>query len=303
MMFLPQHLAILVPTKDRPDKMRELLQSIKAQNIQLNQVVVVATGQDIRFLQKEFPNLPIDYHHVETRGQIFQRSYGIKQLKKEIKLVCLLDDDHYLLPGALQTMLAFWNQEPRHGAICFNIMDEPPFRWNFFKSIFGMTATKPGRVTRAGFNTRVTHVEKNIKTEWVMGGATVWRREILDENPYEEWDKGFPENEDIYFSFPLGKKYSFVVCAAARAEHRRVTFESLKTAEFGETQIRRRFGLVRRYPFFSIPFAYWGSAGVILENFLRGTKSFDAGYFRIGVGNLKGVFKQLSYDIFSKSPQ
>lgn len=292
-MFSAEQIAVLAPTKDRPEKMREMLGSIRQQEAKPAQVVIVATGQNIGFLAQEFSDLPIDYHHTHIRGQINQRTLGIQKLRPQIELVCLMDDDHYLHPGALQTMLDFWNQNPNHGAVCFNIMNEPPFRWNFFKFIFGMTANGPGRVTRAGFNTRITHVSKNIPTKWVSGGATVWRRSILNENPYVEWDSGFPENEDLYFSFPLSQKYSYAVCAAALAEHRRITMAELKTVEFGATQIRRRFKLVRRHPYFSVPLAYWASVGQTAENFLRALLNRDAGYFKIGVGNLKGLVQEL----------
>lgn len=298
-MFSAEQLAVLVPTKDRPEKMREMLGSIRQQEVKPAQVVIVATGQDISFLAGEFKDLPIDYHHTNIRGQINQRTLGIQKLKPQIELVCLMDDDHYLCLGALQTMLDFWNRHPGHGAVCFNVINEPPFRWNFFKFIFGMTANSPGQVTRAGFNTRITHVSENLPTKWVSGGAVVWRRSILDENPYVEWDSGFPENEDVYFSFPLGKKYSYAVCSEAKAEHRRTTMAELKTAEFGATQIRRRFKLVRKYPYFSVPLAYWASVGQTAENFLRGILNRDAGYFRIGRGNIRGLL----YEIFSKSPQ
>lgn len=292
-MFSADQLAVLVPTKDRPDKMREMLGSIQQQNVRPAQIVIVATGQNIEFLAGEFSELPIDYHHTTIRGQINQRTLGIQKLLPQIRLVCLMDDDHTLCPGALQTMLSFWNREPQHGAVCFNVVNEPPFRWNFFKFIFSMTANGPGRVTRAGFNTRITHVSENIPTKWVSGGATVWRRSILDENPYQEWDSGFPENEDLYFSFPLSQKYSYAVCAGALAEHRRTTMEELKTAEFGATQIRRRFKLVRKDPYFSVPMAYWAGLGQTSENFLRGFLNRDAGYFRIGAGNIRGILGEI----------
>lgn len=164
-----------------------------------------------------------------------------------------------------------------------------------------MTGTGPGQVTRAGCPTRVTHVSKNIQTCWVMGGATTWRKEILDRHPYEEWDVGFPENEDVYFSFPLSAQYSFMVCAEAKAEHRRI-LDTFKTMELGETEIRRRLKLVKKNPYFSLPCAYWASIGRVLENLLRMFLHRDYGYLSMAIGNLKALVKE-NHSIFSKSPQ
>lgn len=294
MIFTGSDLAILVPTKDRPEKMRALLESIRCQQFSPGQIVIVAAGKDVGFLKEEFSDLPIDYTCLEVGGQIRQRNAGLKNLKKEIKLAALLDDDVVLRENALRAMLDLFNKNNELGAACFNVVNIEPFRFSRLKYLFNMVGKNIGEVTRAGYNTRITHVAKDCPVKWIIGGAAVWRREILEKHPHEGEDRShYAINEDVYYSFPLSLRYPFAVCAEAQLEHFPEPAERNYSVLFGERHIRERFRLVRKCGYFSLGLAYWASAGQILENLARGIMTGKRGYWKMAAGNVKGVWKEL----------
>lgn len=292
-MFTANELAILIPTKDRPDKIRKLLESIQNQSLPIGQIIIPASGQNIADVMNDFSSLPIEYHHLAQGGQIRQRNFGLQKLKPEIGLVCLLDDDVVLLPGSLAAMLDFFNNNTGLGGACFNVVNTHPFRFSWLKYFFQMAGKRVGEVTRAGYNTRITNVDKDYPVQWIIGGAGCWRKGILQKHPYPEWDDfHYAINEDVYYSFPLSFEYRFAVCAQAKLEHYPDLAPARLTIAFGEAHIRQRLHLVKKNNWFSLPLAYWASLGQILENLLRG-------YWKAALGNIKGIFQS----IFSKSPQ
>ena len=93
MNYMPNELGIIIPTKDRPGKIKNLLNSIKETNQNIGQVIVIASGVDIYDVIESYTSkLNIFYKHTEP-GQIFQRNVGLTLLKKDIKIVATIDDD------------------------------------------------------------------------------------------------------------------------------------------------------------------------------------------------------------------
>jgi glycosyltransferase involved in cell wall biosynthesis len=163
--------------------------------------------------------LPVAYFHSEEPGQIRQRNLGLRQLDDSTPLVGFLDDDLVLDPDALEKMLTFWNRiEPEPAGAGFNIANAPPYRPSWLQRLFVRPAA-PGRVLRSGYNSRIDTLERDIRTEWLGGGYTVWRRDILEQYRQPELNTRWAIGEDIRFSYPVGKRHALYVCAAAKVRH------------------------------------------------------------------------------------
>lgn len=270
------------------------MESVRRQRFLPGQIVIVATGQEVGFLKENFLDLPISYYHLEKGGQILQRNFGLQKLSPEIRLVALLDDDVVLMENSLKAMLDFFKGNPELGAACFNVFNIEPYQFSRLKYFFNMAGKNIGEVTRAGYNTRITHVDKDYPVQWIIGGAGVWRKEILESHPYEGGDLStYAINEDVYYSFPLSLKYPFAVCSQAKLEHFPEFAARNYSAAFGERHIRERFRLVRKCDYFSVRRAYWASLGQILENVARGIWKREAGYWKMAAGNVRGVCREL----------
>ena len=210
-------LAWLIPTKDRPQHVRSLLESLAAQSIPCGRVIVVATGTNIENVVMAFrESLPVEYFHSELPGQIRQRNLGIAQLDDSTPLVGFLDDDLLLDADALERMIEFWNRsEPDTAGVGFNIVNAPAYPASRLQRIFAKPA-QPGRVLRSGYNTRIDSIDRDVRTQWLGGGYTVWKRSILEEYRQPELKTRWAIGEDIRFSYPVGKRHPLYVCAAAK---------------------------------------------------------------------------------------
>ena len=87
--------------------------------------------------------------------------------------------------------------------------------FKLFKRILRRIGSRPGVVTKTGYNTDIVNVKKEIQTEWLGGGYTVWSSKILKQHPQFSVDAAYSAAEDLIFSYPIGKKYPLFVCHSA----------------------------------------------------------------------------------------
>lgn len=216
--YVSEDLAILIPTKDRPNEVSRLLQSIKELDCKVGRIIVVASGQDIRdIVMKYQETLPVEYHHSQP-GQIRQRNIGIALLDDSTKLVASLDDDVQLYPSAVSHMIHFWNHISAETAgVGFNIVNQPGHVVKWY-DVFYKRGRMPGQVMKSGQNIPVTNVEESIRSEWLNGGATVWRQEILKTHHHQEVRSRWAVFEDVIFSYPIGRRLPLYICADAKVE-------------------------------------------------------------------------------------
>jgi len=232
---------VLVPTKDRPEYLEKLLQSLVNQIEQAGRIIIVATGTDISDLIGRYSDkLPIEYVFSQQSGQIRQRNIGIKMLDKRTSLVACLDDDVELDKSAIREMIKFWNNSPVNtGGVGFHIKDGHVNPVSLLQKILFMGHSKPGRVLRSGFQSPISGLQESISSQWLNGGATVWRQDILIDNPHKEIDTNWAIAEDLIFSYPIGKVYPLFVCVNANLSLNDIpygTTDSQWHFRYGKTQ-------------------------------------------------------------------
>lgn len=253
-------LAIIVPTKDRPVKITNLLNSLKKQSLLCGRIIIIDSGQDIKNIVDAFSeSLPVEYYRSSVQGQIFQRNMGISLLDDKTQLVCSLDDDIVVEPNAIEAMIRFWNMcEPETAGVSFNIINSPPFKHTWFKAFIGMSSSEQGRVLSSGYNVAHAPVEKNIRTQWLCGGATVWKKEILKKFINREVSSKWAICEDVIFSYPIGKIYPLYVCADAKVRHEHVYDHKAKMQYryYGKTIVLWRLYFVESHPELSRSFYF-----------------------------------------------
>lgn len=210
-------LGIIIPTKDRPGKIKNLLNSIKETNQNIGQVIVIASGVDIYDVIKSYTSkLNIFYKHTEP-GQIFQRNVGLTLLKKDIKIVATIDDDILFEKNSIKNILYFWNNSKDNvGGVGFNIINTEKFKKNIILSTLNLQPSEPGKVISNGNSSSICDISNNISTQWLNGGATTWKAEILKNYKNKEINIDWAVCEDKIFSYPIGKKYDFFICHNAK---------------------------------------------------------------------------------------
>ncbi len=265
-------LAIIVPTKDREEDLRKLLSSFLRQTDKSARIIIVDGGdKTVKHVVEEFSDLNIQYVRIYPPGLTKQRNAGIKALSDDLTLVGYLDDDIVLEDDAVEKMLAFWESAPvRTGGASFNIVNNIPTTYNWFTRFFCFNNGKQGTILKSGFIVVLYPVLKNTAVEWLCGGATVWKREIIDRFKYDEWFIGCSYIEDVDYSCSVNQEYDLVVVADAKLSHFVSPLDERKNFPLIRSNVINRHYFVRKHKQYSLPLFYWAVTGQVIGNLFSG---------------------------------
>lgn len=212
-MYSSDRLAAVVPTKDRPEDVKRLLDSIRKQTNRPGLVVIVDSGGASKEeVQKYLGTLNINYIDTNIVGQIAQRNYGITLVPEQFELIAYLDDDIVLDEHAMENMIREWNRKEKETAgIGFLINNNNEPADGIIRKLFYMGSGKPGEILKSGYNVPVSKMNGTARSGWLCGGATVWKRTIIEENKHRQIRSKWAICEDIIFSYPIGKKYPLYI--------------------------------------------------------------------------------------------
>lgn len=246
-------LGFVVATKDRPSELRRMLASLAQQSRLPDQVVIVdASAEAVRAVVEEFPALNISYLRHERPSAAAQRNAGIRAVEASIDLIGFLDDDAVLAPGAMEAMMAFWQDAPADvGGAAFNCLNPTQGGLQRLKASslagwLGLYAAAPGRVMPSGWQTLMGTVERTMFVEWLPSTASVWRRQVLEETSFDEFYDGYSYCEDLDFSYGVGRRYRLAVVAGAGFYHYPAPGGRRGSYYFGRVEARNRLYFVRK---------------------------------------------------------
>jgi glycosyltransferase involved in cell wall biosynthesis len=287
-------IAFVVPTKDRADELRRMLASLAAQSRRPDQVIVVdGSDPDIRHVVDEFPQLGCDYVRVFPPSLARQRNAGMQALKPEMTLAGYLDDDIVLEPDAVARMLTFWEAAaPDVGGAAFSITNTPLPNWIGIKRLFGIDDFRPGLVLASGCVSTLGSQPEDTEVEWLCGGATVWRRDVVDAYPYDDWFSGTGYMEDVDFSFNVGGRYRLMIVAGARLAHYSPPVRPDRQFLLGRWQIVNRMYFVRKHRQrgMSLARAWTASVAFAVLNAVYALR--DRQYWARARGNCAGILDE-----------
>lgn len=285
-------LAFVVPTRERPEKLGNLLTTLAGQTVGCGPVIVVASGEPVEDVVSGFADkLDIRYCHSEEGGQIRQRNLGMGRLDDTTRLVGSLDDDIVLEPEAVERILALWNGvEPETAGVAFNIVNNAPYRYPLIQAVIGLGLPKQGRVFRSGYNVATSPVADDLRSEWLCGGATTWRREIMEEFKHRELKCRWAVCEDLIFSYPIGRKYPLYVCAGARVRHEHIQDHTADSNQqfYGRSMALWRLYFVESHDELSRGCYCYTLGAQIIARWLAGVFTLNRGQFQYARGLLAG---------------
>jgi len=261
---------------------------------------VDGSDQPIELEIKQFLTPSVSYIRVFPPSLTKQRNEGIKALGEDITLVGYLDDDIVMERDAVEAMLRFWEQCPDDvGGSSFNItnLGTTSLLGKLLGKLFCFYDDRGGAILRSGFNTAVSPVLKDTYTEWLCGGATVWRRQILEEFKYDEWFVGWAYVEDVDFSFAVAQEYKLVVLQGAKVQHLPPPFNPRMCYAHGRMVVQQRYHFVRKHAQLSLPLFYWATLGQALILILASVWKRSLCESLRAFGNIAGLI-----DIIKGSP-
>lgn len=288
-------LTFIIPTRNRINSLSILLNSIDMQTIQPFQIIIVdGSDEPVKEALTKKTNAAFDYIRVYPPSLTKQRNAGVKAVKKEATLIGYLDDDIVLEKDAVEKMLMFWEKSTEDiGGASFNIVNNEISKPHLLSRFFGMRSKIRGKVLPSGFHTIIEPIQELTQSEWLCGGATIWRRNILNEFKYDEWYEGASYFEDFDFSYQVCKKYKLYVLRDSRVQHNPPPFIPQKCSRVGEMYMTYRYYFVKKHFHKTFPIFYWSSIGLICSNLGFLVTKRKSMYFYHMIGNIIGIFKLL----------
>jgi hypothetical protein len=268
-----------------------MLRSVQAQSVHPEQIIIVDGGENrVDDVVNEFTGLNLEYARVYPPSLSEQRNAGMERVHPSATLAGYLDDDLLLEDRALESMLSFWEVASEQvGGAAFNIVTDRRPHGKGFKSFFLLDDSKRGVVLRSGYQTMICPVEKTTYTQWLFGGATIWRTRVINEFSYDEWYYGTGYGEDLDYSYRVGKKYKLAVVGDARVQHFSPPIRKEINFVLGKWQMINRMYFVKKNQDLSVPLCYWALLGQIIVNTLKAVTERDRAILMRVLGNILGL--------------
>ncbi len=291
-------LSMVVPTKDRPEKLHRLLVSLMGQTRRPEEIIIVdGGGTPVSEVCREFEDLNIKYIRSVPPSSSRQRNKGVEVVAPQVSHVGFLDDDCILEKDAISKMFEFWAAAPANTAgAAFNMLNYRQTDASFLKALplfhrLGIYSMEPGRVSASGFHIMIGKVTRPICVQWLPSGAAVWRRSIFENHRFDEWYDGYGYLEDLDFSYEIGKKHRMVVVADAGYRHFPDWSDRFGKFGFGRKEVLNRLYFVRKHPEISIPKCYATLVLRTLISFYLGFIEPGEGNFQRTLGNICGLLR------------
>ena len=228
-------IAILIPTRNRPIHITNLLHSVTESMLKPEEIIVISSGNDISVEISRFSNLiPISHTHIEGRGQILQKKIGIQMISDQIDWVLFLDDDLLLQRDSLSALTtSLENMKNEYIGVGLNLVFDSSgqkIKNNSFyrkvRSLINLYA--PGQISRGGQN--INYMQSNVclETQW-LNGASAWRAHAAKLYNAPLLTGKYAVYEDVLFSTSMRKHGKLIFNPNIILEHQTLTAEDVST--------------------------------------------------------------------------
>lgn len=277
-----------------------MLKSLAEQSCLPDQVIIIDEGQPIGDLAREFPRLDLQVLSLLGSSTSVKRNAGARAARPEMTLIGFMDDDIVLEPGAIEAMLAFWDEAPADvGGASVNLVNHPPLYASWLKSLriaswLGLYSREKGAVLRSGIHTMKGRVGKTMYVRWLGTSAAVYAKKVLEEYAFDEWFQGYSYLEDLDFSYRVGKKHKLAVVADARFYHYPSPIGRPRPYLFGKKEVVNRLYFVSKHKELSLPLCCFALVVRSLLSLILGVSKRDVSYLKRALGNYVGFFSALT---------
>jgi glycosyltransferase involved in cell wall biosynthesis len=218
-MIKVKDVSIVIPTRNRSEKLERLLFSILKQTIRVNEIIIVDDSDDLKTkelverLQNSFSEAGITIRHfISSKNDVKSisraRNFGAKMAKGDI--VILLDDDVITNENHVEKILEVFDMFPNALGVQGTVVN---FKYshleNAIKKVFYYWHVEIGkcRMLPSGKTTHACFPDKIIPCEWLFGLNVAYRKKVFDEFSFNEKLIGYSLGEDKEFSYKIHKKY------------------------------------------------------------------------------------------------
>ena len=201
---------VIITTKDRPEMLGKLLESIEKNQVKPNLLSIVSSGIDVKnIISKHNSNLKILHTHLNESGQVLQRNKAINNLKEDFDYYVFLDDDVIVDNDIFLNLAKYISQNSENiGGIGLNLIEgdlknKKNTRYSRIKNYSPLNILA-GRVLNSGRNVPYLGVDKIKQVMW-LNGLSVWTHPVISNFKHVRMGNKYAAAEDLIFSYEVGK--------------------------------------------------------------------------------------------------
>lgn len=243
--------SLIICTYLRPKPLLTLLQSVRAQTLYPDEILIIdgSTNNGTEQILKSNQFEKLQYFLVPTahRGLTKQRNYGIERAGKAIEIICFLDDDVVLDPDYFEQLIKTYESFPNALGVGGYIINEtksefvgekysPKITEYFFdgwkrkessrfilRKMLGLDSDcPPGYYPTFGHERSVSFLPPSGKTyqvEMLMGGVSSFKKTVFETIRFSSYFEGYGLYEDADFTLRLSQKGKLYVNTKAKLNH------------------------------------------------------------------------------------
>lgn len=210
--------SIIIPTRNRVDRLRRLLYSILEQTILPYEVIVVDDSDNletknlVKQLSSHFFEKGIKLRHImpKENPKSISRARNLGAKEAEGDIVIFLDDDVIINENYVEKILEVFDMFPNALGVQGTVVNfEYSHLENAIKKVFYYWHAEIGkcRMLPSGKTTYACFPDKIIPCEWLFGLNVAYKKKVFDEFSFNEKLIGYSLGEDKEFSYKIHKKY------------------------------------------------------------------------------------------------
>jgi GT2 family glycosyltransferase len=289
-------ISVVIPTRNRPELLRRLLDALENQNLRANEIIVVESSDDLmKFDQNAEHILATTFVYTEIRSAAIQRNIGLDRVSENCDILFFLDDDVLPQPDYLEKLSLLLIERGAIGVSGLAInpkasqtREKPTGIYGLVQKLFMLDSKHDGKLLLSGVNipVRVGSLQPQ-EVEWLIGCAA-WSFPKVKNLRFESDFFGQSLAEDVIFSFSASKFGTLITDPSVILFHDESEIGRASNRDHWEMWMTNRWRLIqvqnkgRRA---KLAF-WWTSLGqltiVILSILIKGDK---------GWGSVRGVFQ------------
>lgn len=297
---MTHRLSLVVATKDRPDDLRLMLDSLQKQTVRPEEILVVDSSFDpAESILKEFPTLFLRYLRHLPPSAAAQRNAGIQACSPDATLIGFADDDIVFEPQAFEHLLFFWdNASPDTLGAAFNLRNYPQRSPSFLKKsriseLLGLYSSGPGMVTESGWQTVIPGLAETQFVDWLPTTAVTFRKSAFELSLFDDFYESYSYLEDLDLSYTISRSGRLAVVAEAGFSHFPSPSGRVTPFQFGRCEVRNRIHFVRKHKL-SLSRCYLGLAIRLAMSIGGGVVRVEPSLLARALGNLQELLLGVS---------
>lgn len=256
--MISSRISVIIPTVGRNIIVERFIASLNTQTLLPAELIIVdgsTETYEVNFRKLLISEIKLIYQQCEP-GLAYQRNVGLDLAYGEI--LFFFDDDIILEPNYLATTLATFDKSNNSVAVVYGRIIDSPLSPNTLFSkihtsigniqnrIFYLARAGNGKFLPSGFPTFIFDRERARETEYMPGGLTAYRSEIIKRFRFDEHLTKYSFMEDDDIGYRLSRQYKILYLPEARCQHLHASMNRLSPFEASKMLLINHHYLFRK---------------------------------------------------------